>query len=161
MVNIKVDNFEYASSIINVENPDDEFFYVDIMKRKKDNFDKQPKNIFGSFAKKTAFKVHSGEELLSLKDDIIKKCEENNARCYICLNPSSESILASLLKTTPRLTSTGAEVFLYDGISTVKPGYRVRFDVDVDSKDQSKWEAARKKLIDNVVEIETEYITVH
>ena len=81
----KVDNFDLISNLINLTDPD-QFFFVQIVKRWKDNKDKQGADAwrqqrrqadtyhkggdFGNFASGTAFKVHNAQELLQLKPQI-------------------------------------------------------------------------------------------
>lgn len=102
----QVDNFDLIGDLINLTDPD-KFFFVQIVKRWKDNKDKsgadawrqQGRNAgtyhkggdFGNFASGTAFKVRSKQELLALKPQIVKYCDANNARAYITSNPRSES----------------------------------------------------------------------
>lgn len=107
-----VDNFDLVGDLINLTDPD-QFFFVQIVKRWKDNKDKsgaqnwrqQSRNSFeyhnggqfGNFANGTAFKVHSKQELVSLKQQIVSYCDANNARAYITCNPRSESAINSHL----------------------------------------------------------------
>lgn len=90
---VKVDNFDKAANVImNFRSPDD-FYYVEIMKRKKDNRDfdfsrrgpdSTRKEIYlGSYA------IHSPQELLEKKPEIVELCERENARAYISINARS------------------------------------------------------------------------
>lgn len=108
----KVDNFDMVGDLINLTDPD-KFFFVQIVKRWKDNKDKNGADAwrqqrrqadtyhkggdFGNFSSGTAFKVHSKQELLQLKPQIIAYCDKNNARAYITCNPRSESAINSHL----------------------------------------------------------------
>lgn len=108
----KVDNFDMVGDLINLTDPD-QFFFVQIVKRWKDNKDKTGADAwrqqgrqsntyhkggdFGNFANGTAFKVHSKQELLSLKPQIIAYCDANNARAYITCNPRSEKAIKTHL----------------------------------------------------------------
>lgn len=101
-----VDNFDKISKLINLTDPD-KFFFVQILKRWKDNKDKgMTKKTdgtyhggaeYGNFANNSAFKVHNAQELLQLKPIIIKYCNANNARAYITSNPRSESEINNFL----------------------------------------------------------------
>ena len=104
----KVDNFDMVGELINLTDPD-QFFFVQIVKRWKDNKDKTGADAwrqqgrqantyhkggdFGNFASGTAFKVRTKQELLSLKPQIIAYCDTNNARAYITCNPRSEKAI--------------------------------------------------------------------
>ena len=104
----KVDNFDMIGDLINLTDPD-KFFFVQIVKRWKDNKDKTGADAwrqsrrqadtyhkggdFGNFASGTAFKVHTKQELLALKPQIVAYCDKNNARAYITSNPRSESAI--------------------------------------------------------------------
>ena len=108
----KVDNFNLIGDLINLTDPD-KFFFVQIVKRWKDNKDKTGADAwrqsrrqadtyhkggdFGNFASGTAFKVRSKQELLQLKPQIIAYCDKNNARAYITSNPRSESAINQYL----------------------------------------------------------------
>lgn len=108
----KVDNFDLIGNLINLTDQD-KFFFVQIVKRWKDNKDKKGADAwrqqgraagtyhrggdFGNFAGGTAFKVHSKQELDSLKPQIVAYCDKNNARAYITSNPRSESAINTFL----------------------------------------------------------------
>lgn len=108
----KVDNFDLVGNLINL-NDADKFFFVQIVKRWKDNKDKSGADAwrqmarqdgtyhrggdFGNFASNTAFKVRSKQELDSLKSQIVAYCNKNNARAYITSNPRSESAINAFL----------------------------------------------------------------
>ena len=103
-----VDNFDLVGNLINLTDPD-KFFFVQIVKRWKDNKDKGMNRAaehnyhgggtMGTFKSNTAFKVHSKAELDALKPQIISYCDANNARAYICCNPRSESVINNYLPT--------------------------------------------------------------
>ena len=108
----KVDNFDLIGNLINLTDQD-KFFFVQIVKRWKDNKDKNGADAwrqagrqagtyhrggdFGNFASGTAFKVRSKQELDSLKPQIVAYCDKNNARAYITSNPRSESAINTFL----------------------------------------------------------------
>lgn len=109
----KVDNFDLISKLINLTDSD-QFFFVQIVKRWKDNKDKNGADAwrqqrrqadtyhkggdFGNFASDTAFKIHNAQELLAIKPKIIQYCDSNNARAYITCNPRSESAINAHLQ---------------------------------------------------------------
>lgn len=155
-----VDNFDLVGNLINLTDPD-QFYFVQIVKRWKDNKDKSGaqqwrqngRNAntyhhggeFGNFASGTAFKVHSKQELDSLKQQIIAYCDANNARAYITCNPRSESAINSHLTNLNK--KFGANLNPWDkkygfehmagqakAYDPVKWPDRVRFFLDIDTK---------------------------
>lgn len=103
-----VDNFALIGNLMNLTDPD-KFFFVQIVKRWKDNKDKGMNRStefnyhgggsMGTFSKNTAFKVHNAQELMALKPQIMAYCDANNARAYICCNPRSENAINNYLPT--------------------------------------------------------------
>lgn len=104
-----VDNFDAIGNLINLTDSD-KFFFVQIIKRYKDNkdkagYDKRKEDnyhaggSYGVLIKGTAFKVHNKQELMALKPKITAYCDANNARAYITSNPRSESTLNNYLPT--------------------------------------------------------------
>lgn len=98
-----VDNFNKIAKYIDnhgTTSDPDQFYYVEIKKRFKDN----PK-LYQQFKANGlngvnhdkygvylgSYRVHDGKELLSLKNQIVNLCDNNNARAYITQNPRSES----------------------------------------------------------------------
>ena len=155
-----VDNFDLVGKLINLTDPD-QFFFVQIVKRWKDNKDKagaqtwraQERNNgtyhhggqFGNFASNTAFKVHSAQELMSLKQQIIAYCDANNARAYITCNPRSESAinshLANLNKKFGANLNPWDKKYGFEHMAGQAKAYdaqkwpdRVRFFLDIDTK---------------------------
>lgn len=97
-----VDNFnEIANYIDNngTTGDPDQFYYIEVKKRFKDN-----PTLYQQFKAGTlgnvnsdkygvylaSFRAHNGQELLSLKPQIVALCNNNNARAYITQNPRSE-----------------------------------------------------------------------
>lgn len=83
-----VDNFELVSKLINF-NSDDDFYFVEIIKRKKDN----PNDAFRYRQFITYYWITSQSDLMSKRDEIISVCEQNNARAYIYMNPRSANVV--------------------------------------------------------------------
>ena len=94
-----VDNFNFVSNILNFNNPDD-FYFVQIIKRYKDNpnDDRNQGNYHAGGWYLKGYRVRSVEELLKLKPEIIKICHENNARAYITINSRSEKETNDFIK---------------------------------------------------------------
>lgn len=85
-----VDNFDLVSKIIQFNSSDD-FYYVEIIKRKKDN----PTDAFRYRQFIKYYVITSVQQLQSLKQEIMQLCQNNNARAYILLNPRSASQVAA------------------------------------------------------------------
>lgn len=83
-----VDNFELVSKLMNF-NSDDDFYFVEIIKRKKDN----PNDAFRYCQYITYYWITSQSDLMSKRDEIISICEQNNARAYIYMNPRSANVV--------------------------------------------------------------------
>lgn len=78
-----IDNFYKISELLKFESEDD-FYHLQIIKRKKDN----PEIGSNSQVVKTYY-VFSIDYFKSIKDEIINLCEFHNARACINLNPRS------------------------------------------------------------------------
>jgi hypothetical protein len=94
MPKIKVDNFNRIGDILSFSSEDD-FFYVVVIKRGKDNnFSEEihsevlPGKPEASLYLK-GFVITSYEDVLKKREEIISLCEENNARAYITINARS------------------------------------------------------------------------
>lgn len=80
-----IDNFDLLADLLPLHSSDpDEFWIVRIIKRKKDdpNLEKNSKSL-------KLYHVKDREELLAMKDKIVKYAEEHNARAYFNPNPKS------------------------------------------------------------------------
>ena len=176
-----VDNFDTISKLINLTDPNDQFFYIQIIKRWKDNKDKgMVKDIgnkyhagaeYGNVADGTAFKIHSAQELQSLKQQIIQYCDTNNARAYICCNPRSQSAidafkptyLAGLKKHNngqlPQYANYADDILSAQAKSGPQWTDRPRFFFDIDTKDRNVWATTRAILSHNNIPVEMSYIT--
>lgn len=88
-----VDNFNLVVKLLNFKS-DDDFYFVEIIKRKKDN----PNDAFRYRQFISYYWITSREQLLSLKDEIINTCVNNNARAYIYMNPRSAQVVKDYAK---------------------------------------------------------------
>jgi hypothetical protein len=82
-----IDNFDKISNLLSFES-EDEFYFLQILQRKKDN----PTGYLGSNNSSRlikAYYIQSKEELFKRKDEIIKLCQVFNARAGINLNKRS------------------------------------------------------------------------
>lgn len=88
-----VDNFDLVSNLMNF-NSDDDFYFVEIIKRKKDN----PNDAFRYRQFITYYWIKSVDELQSKKQEIMDICLQNNARAYIYMNPRSAKVVNDYAK---------------------------------------------------------------
>lgn len=82
-----IDNFEQVANLLSF-NSEDDFYFLQILQRKKDN----PEEYLGSNNSSRlikAYYIKSKEELFKRKSEIIKLCEVFNARAGINLNKRS------------------------------------------------------------------------
>lgn len=86
-----IDNFDKVSKMLEYNSTDD-FYFVQIIKRYKDNpnDDKTQGNYHAGGWYLKGYRVRSVDELQSLKPEIIQLCNDNNARAYITINSRSE-----------------------------------------------------------------------
>lgn len=85
-----VDNFNLIAEIIRKKSLNSgDFFFLEILKRKKDNplLSKHVVMIDN-------WHIRSADDLLEKKDSIVEQCNLNNARAYIRLNKRSEEKVA-------------------------------------------------------------------
>jgi hypothetical protein len=85
-----IDNFEQIVGIINEKVlTDDNFFFVQIIKRRKENPEMTSNNITCD-----VFYVKDADDLVKKQERIIKRCVDENARAYINLNVRSKRKVA-------------------------------------------------------------------
>ena len=98
-----IDNFELITNYLKkVESEikldrsyDNIVWYLQILKRKKDN----PDTVASNTVVIKDYYFNSADEMLDKKENIIKYCVDNNARAYIRLNPRcNSSIIKQMLK---------------------------------------------------------------
>jgi hypothetical protein len=146
-----VDNFELLKGYMEFNNPDDVYF-VQIIKRWKDNKDKPDADAWRTAGRKKGsyhsggeflnyYLIHSNSELDSLKSEIIKACSYNNARAYISINSRSQNAVnAYMSKFKSRFTDPNdprvknAEAILYgqakSGPAWKNERFKVLLDID-------------------------------
>jgi hypothetical protein len=79
-----IDNFEKIGSLISGKASSDEFYFLQILKRRKDNPDLKKDMILID-----NFFIKGEEDLYAKKDRIVELCTINNARAYFRLNKRS------------------------------------------------------------------------
>ena len=151
-----IDNFDVWGDMLDCTDPD-QFYFIQILKRYKDNpnLDKSQNYhagaSYGTYEEKTAFKVRNKEDLMSIKPQIIKYCNENNARAYISSNPRSEKAIQNFIPTFRKRFSPNdprykhAEEILagqskHDAVNFPN---RKRFMLDIDTTDKNVWRIAK------------------
>lgn len=94
-----IDNFDMVEKILDYKS-DDEFYFVQIIKRFKDNpnDDKKIGNYHAGGWYLKGYRIKNADELKSLKPEIVKMCHDNNARAYITINPRSEQETNDFIK---------------------------------------------------------------
>lgn len=84
-----IDNFELIAELIKDKTTAGEFYFLQILKRRKDNPELGKDMILID-----NFFIKSAEDLLNKRERIIELCETNNARAYFRLNKRSERKIA-------------------------------------------------------------------
>lgn len=140
-----VDNFDKISNILEFNSPDD-FYFVQIIKRFKDNpnDDRSVGNYHAGGWYIKSWRVHSVDELQNLKPEIIRICDANNARAYITVNNRSEKDTnRQVIKVKSMYPKNDARSIHADEIVPGQAkhgdnwrGQRLRFFIDVDSADK-------------------------
>lgn len=135
---MEIDNFEVINNLLTFESEDD-FYYLQILMRKKDFEDHDKANRNSARCLKTYY-IKSKEYLLSKKNEIIELCKTFKARAYINLNRKSfkKSALYTLRSISDKIIFEQYEhVFRsYDSVigkSEVNNGPK-RWVLDIDSK---------------------------
>ena len=131
-----VDNFDKVVKLLTFNTPDD-FYFVQIIKRFKDNpnDDKSQGNYHAGGWYLKSWRIRSVDELISLKPEIIKWCEDNNARAYITINSRSEQETNDFIKIyRKKYPATDAR---YVHADEIVPGQ---------AKDGPSWKGQRSRL---------------
>lgn len=183
-----VDNFKLVDDYMEFNSPDDVYF-VQIIKRWKDNKDKPDADAWKVEGKKKGtyhsgaeyldyYLIHSAAELDNLKSNIIKACSYNNARAYISINSRSQSQTnAYMSKFKSRFSDPNdprfknAEAILY-GMPKTGPAWKnerlkVLLDIDttrdstvtVKGKKVNIWDETKRRLNALGVKVKAEYET--
>lgn len=136
---MEINNFNLISDQLSFNNRD-EFYFAQIIQRKKDgNEDLHVRNEYRLIR---SYYIYSKQELLDLKDRIIELCKNNNARAYI--NPNvrnaKEVALECIKKYADLILNDNS--FMGNNIwdsscgSVRARGYKALWIVDVDNLEQ-------------------------
>lgn len=183
-----VDNFELLKNYMEFNSPDDVYF-LQIIKRWKDNKDKPDADDWKNEGRKKGtyhsgaeylnhYLIHSEKELSDLKSEIIKICSYNNARAYISINSRSQSQVQNYLAhfkskyppNDPR--NKYAEAILYgqakSGSAWKNERFKVLLDIDTTKDSTTKmkdgsvvniWDETKKRLKNLNIKVAAEYET--
>lgn len=164
-----IDNFDTVAKIMEFAS-DDDFYYVQIIKRFKDNpnDDRSQGNYNdGAWYPEKGFRIKSVNELMTLKPKIIDLCNKYNARAYITINQRStvatEREIIRVRRNNPPYSRR------YKHAEDIVPaqakhganwqGQRLKFFIDVDSTDKNIWNEVKKILEMCKMESIGEYVT--
>lgn len=130
----RIDNFDRAEKYLDFKEPEDDFYFVQIAKRYKDNpHDNKREGNYrnGSWYLKS-YKITSPQQLQQLKPEIISICDKNNARAYMCINSRSKKETEERVKF----------------IKSIKPyADHVEDRVAGEAKDGENWKGKRSRLL--------------
>lgn len=134
----EVDNFNVICNFLEFNNPD-EFYFLQIIQRKKDGNVTDTGN--NGYRTIKTYYIYSVDQLRKKEDKIKELCLKNNARAYINVNRrNAEEVALSAIQQYAQLISEGNAYQgyrVYDSAcgSTRARGYKPLWVVDVDSKD--------------------------
>ena len=135
---IEVDNFNRIYEILKFNNKD-EFYFLQIIQRKKDGNVTDTGN--DGYRTIKTYYIYSVEQLRKKENKIKELCLKNNARAYININRrNAEEVALSAIQQYAQLISEGNAYQgyrVYDSAcgGTRARGYKTLWIVDVDSKD--------------------------
>lgn len=130
-----VNNFEHLSKYFDILKSPEDFYYIQVIQRKKDGHRKSERIIKN-------FYIYSKEEFLNKKDYIIDLCEKYNARAYFWINPrNSRRIALECIKSYADLVNQrdctkGYKVWDKKCGSNPASDYDTLWIVDIDTKDK-------------------------
>jgi hypothetical protein len=186
--NMVVDNFDMVKDYMEFNSPDDVYF-IQIIKRWKDNKDKPNADAWKAGARADGsyhagaqylqhYLVHSYDELQALKNHIVKLCQYNNARAYMSINTRSQSQTEAYL---PKFTQgknpndprvKNAEAILYgmpkSGAAWKNERFKVLLDIDATRDTQAKmtngktvnvWDETERRLKAANIKVACKYET--
>lgn len=136
-----VDNFDLVERLLDFESSD-EFYFLQIIQRKKDGNVTQVAN--NGYRTVKTYYIYSKEQLRSKENKIKELCLRNNARAYITLNRrnANEVALASIQEYAKLVVEGNAfqGYRVYDSAcgKTKASDHKAKWIVDVDTKDQEE-----------------------
>lgn len=162
----KIDNFQKVANMLQFNANGDDFYFVQIIKRFKDNpnDDKNQGNYRSGAWYLQSWRIHSAQELMSLKPQIIQICEANNARAYITVNSRSTKETDDYIKIMKQKLGPNAQN-VEDRIAGAPKygpnwkGQRIRLFLDIDTPDKKIWDEVHYILNMCGIQIIDEYET--
>ena len=133
-VKMITNNFDELVYYFNLLENKEDFYYVQVIQRKKDGHPKSERIVKN-------FYIYNKEDFLKKKDHIIDLCTRHNARAYFWINPrNSRKIALECIKSYSDLVAQGDctkgyKVWDKKCGAHPAPGYDRRWIVDIDSKD--------------------------
>lgn len=133
-VKMITNNFDELVYCFNLLESKEDFYYVQVIQRKKDGHSKSERIVKN-------FYIYNKEDFLKKKDHIIDLCTRHNARAYFWINPrNSRKIALECIKSYSDLVAQGDctkgyKVWDKKCGAHPAPGYDRRWIVDIDSKD--------------------------
>ena len=133
-VKMITNNFDELVYCFNLLESKEDFYYVQVIQRKKDGHPKSERIVKN-------FYIYNKEDFLKKKDYIIDLCTRHNARAYFWINPrNSRKIALECIKSYADLVAQGDctkgyKVWDKKCGAHPAPGYDRRWIVDIDSKD--------------------------
>ena len=114
-----VDNFDLIAGLLKF-NDNQDFYFLQLLLRKKDGND-VPAGSDNQRRLIRDYHIKSSKELLDLKDEIIKKCNETNCRAYIRMNKRNYKTIAMAYAEETLKKARKGEMFgnTYDEINSV------------------------------------------
>ena len=88
---VEIDNFDNCVNLMKFEHPGDTIYFVQIIKRDKDNPGMHSQFAARQYIKEYYFKT--ADEFINAKGEIKTLCKSLNARAYIYLNPRSKTVV--------------------------------------------------------------------
>lgn len=155
MTYFMVDNFEYLANLFDGLVDKDDFYFVQIIQRKKDGGSSNARVI-------KSFYFFTKEEFLKQELYIKDLCNSNNARAYFWINPKNTFNIAceSIKQFTEliRNDNTRQGISVYDKAtgSSISNHYSKQWIVDLDSKN----EEYKNKIISIIKECRGEEIRI-
>lgn len=128
------DNFDYLSQLFDDLKSKEDFYYVQVIQRKKDGHRKSERIVKN-------FYIYNKESFLEKKNHIIELCKQHNARAYFWINPrNARKVALECVKSYADLVAQGDctkgyKVWDKKCGSNPAPGYDHHWIVDVDAKD--------------------------
>lgn len=141
-VKVKKDRFDQVAKWLTFDSPD-QFYFVSIMKRKKDNpgctWQRHGNPNYGGGAwYLKQYRIYSPQDLFKYKDEIIDICNKNNARACITINPRStayfDNEIQKMNATQPGRNWDAILPARVSRYNRTKDGQRALVDIDLKNK---------------------------